>query len=149
MAKNQKVVEETARELFSKLGIQDDIEVIEGDESIEVVLSSEDPGLIIGRHGDTLDSLQLVLSLMVAKKTGEYKRLTLEVGDYKKNRIDYLKTLAEQTKERVLNEGREVFLPSLKSWERRIVHVYLQDDKEVVSESVGEGRERTLVVKSR
>lgn len=149
MAKNQKVVEETAKDLFSKIGINEDIEVIEGEEAIEVILSSEDPGLIIGRHGDTLDSLQLILSLMVAKKTGEYKRLTLEVGDYKKNRIDYLKSLAEQTKERALTEGREIFLPNLKSWERRIVHVYLQDDKEVISESVGEGRERTLVVKPR
>lgn len=149
MAKNQKAVEEVAQDLFKKLGVTGDVEVIEGDEAIEVILAADDPGLIIGRHGDTLDSLQLILSLMVSKKIGEFKRVTLEVGDYKKNRTDYLKTLAEQTKDRVLTDGREIFLPNLKSWERRIVHLYLQDDKEVLSESVGEGRERTLVVKPR
>jgi spoIIIJ-associated protein len=58
-----------------------------------------------------------------------------------------LKTLAEQTRERVLNEQREVYLPNLKSWERREVHMYLTEDADVISESVGEGRERTLVVK--
>ena len=57
--------------------------------------------------------------------------------------------MAAQTKARVLAEEREISLPSLKSWERRIVHMALQDDPEVVSESVGEGRDRTLVIKQR
>ncbi|MEK9176075.1 MAG: KH domain-containing protein [Patescibacteria group bacterium] len=149
MEKNKKIVKELLTELFEKLGVKEPFEVTESEESINVVITSEDPGLIIGHHGDTLDSLQLVLSLMVAKKLGEYKRVSIEVGDYKKNRSDYLKNLAAQTKERALADGREVYLPNLKSWERREVHLYLQDDKEVFSESVGEGKERTLVVKPR
>jgi spoIIIJ-associated protein len=116
---------------------------------LEVLITSEDPGMIIGHHGDNLDSLQLIISLMLAKESGEFKRVSLEVGDYKRNRSDYLKNLAEQTKRRVLEEGREIPLPSLKPWERREVHMYLADDQEVVSESMGEGRERTLVVKPR
>ena len=147
MAENKEKIEKIVGDLFKTLGINDSFKVTENEDIIDVVVSSDEPGLIIGHHGDTLDSLQLILSLMVAKETGEFKRLTLEVGDYKKNRSDYLKSLAEQTKEKVLAEQREIYLPNLKPWERREVHLYLQDDDQVLSESVGEGRERTLVVK--
>ena len=147
MAENQKIAKELTKALFDHLGIKESFEVSEKEDSIDIVISSVDPGLIIGHHGDTLDSLQLVLSLMLAKKLGEFKRVSVEVGDYKKNRSDYLKNLAAQTKERVMSEQQEVYLPNLKSWERREVHLYLQDDPDVVSESVGEGKERTLVVK--
>lgn len=147
MAKNKKIAEELIQELFDKLGVKESFEVTENDETIDVVISSDEPGLIIGHHGDTLDSLQLVLSLMLAKKLGEYKRVSVEVGDYKKNRSDYLRSLAGQTKERAIAEKQEIFLPNLKAWERREVHLYLHDDPEVVSESVGEGKDRTLVVK--
>ena len=86
---------------------------------------------------------------MVTKKLGEFKRVNVEVGDYKKNRSDYLKTLATDSKERVLSERKEIYLPNLKPWERREVHMHLADDPEVISESVGEGKERTLVIKPR
>jgi spoIIIJ-associated protein len=147
MAKDQKKIEETVKNLFDAVGIEDPFEVNEGEESIDIVVSSNDPGLIIGHHGDTMDSLQLILSLAIAKKLDQFKRVSLEVGDYKKNRSDYLENLAEQTKARALQDQKEIYLPNLKSWERRIVHLYLQDDPEVSSESVGEGRERTLVVR--
>lgn len=150
MAKSKtNATEEKIKEVFDLLGIEDSFDVNETEDSIDVVINSEDPGMIIGHHGDTLDSLQLILSLVIAKATGEFKRVSLEVGDYKRNRADYLRNLAEQTKQRALTEGREIFLPSLKPWERREVHMYLAEDQEVISESVGEGKERTLVVKPR
>lgn len=145
--KTNKLVEGTVKELLENLGIDASFQVSENEEGIGVILETDESGMIIGRHGDTLDSLQLILSLILAKKLGEFKRVTLEVGDYKKNREDYLKNLALDTKDKVISENREIFLPSLKPWERRIVHLELQDDKEVISESVGEGRDRVLVVK--
>lgn len=147
MAENKEIAKKLIQELFDNLGIKDSFDVNESDESIDIVIDSEDPGLIIGHHGDTLDSIQLVLSLILAKKLGEFKRVNVEVGDYKKNRSDYLKNLAAQTKDRVLSENQEIFLPNLKSWERREVHMYLSEDPDVISESVGEGKDRTLVVK--
>ena len=149
MAKSKNATEEIVKNLLENLGIKDSFDVEETEESISVVINSDDPGLIIGHHGDTLDSIQLVLSLMVAKSLGEFKRVTVEVGDYKKNRAEYLRSLAQQTKERAIAEGREIFLPNLKPWERREVHMHLAEDQEVISESVGEGKERTLVVKPR
>lgn len=149
MAKSKNSSEEIIKNLLDHLGIKDSFEIEENEESISVVINSEDPGLIIGHHGDTLDSLQLILSLMVAKKLGEFKRVNVEVGDYKKNRSDYLKNLAIDSKEKALSEGREIYLPNLKPWERREVHMLLADDPEVFSESVGEGKDRTLVIKPR
>jgi len=147
MAKNKKAVEEIVSEFFKKLGLEYSFKIKESDESIDVEVDTDDPGLLIGHHGDTLDSLQLVLSLIIAKYLGEFKRVTLEVSDYKKNRAEYLESLARETKEKVLSENKEIYLPNLKPWERRIVHLYFKDDRQVMSESTGEGKERTLMVR--
>ncbi|MDP3987617.1 MAG: R3H domain-containing nucleic acid-binding protein [Candidatus Levybacteria bacterium] len=119
------------------------------EEEIEIVLDTNDSGIVIGYHGEVLEALQLILSLIISKKVGRFIRVSLDVGDYKKNRSEFLKTLALQTKEKVLQENKEFSLPSLKSWERRIVHMLLQDDDQVKTESIGEGKERTLVIKPR
>lgn len=148
--KEQQLIKETTESLLSQLGVEATASVTPGEgESAEVILDTEESGMIIGYHGEVLESLQLVLSLMVSKKIGRFVRISLEVGDYKKNRSEYLERLAMQTKERVLEEGRPHTLSSLKSWERRVVHLLLQDDEDVVSESMGEGRDRVLVVKPR
>lgn len=147
--KNEKVIKDTIQELFDLLGIEGTFTLEEKDDMINVVLETVDTGIVIGHHGDILESLQLVLALCVSKRLGEFHRVSLEVGDYKKNRIIYLESLAQTTRERVLAEGTEIVLPQLKSWERRVVHLLFQEDKEVVSESMGEGKDRVLVVKPR
>jgi spoIIIJ-associated protein len=146
MAKN-KNLEKTVKEFLKKIGVDGEAEVLEKEGIIDINLETEDSGIVIGHHGDTLEALQLILSLVLQKQSGEFKRVSIEVGDYKKNRSDWLTNLAKETKERVLAENREVHLYDLKSWERRVVHLILQDDKEVVSESTGEGKDRVLVVK--
>lgn len=140
-------IKKFTKELFKIIEIDDPFEVESNEEEIRINLSSDDPGILIGYHGETLESLQLMLSLYLSKKLGEFKRVSLEVGDYKKNREEWLKKIALDAKEKALLEGREIRLEDLKAWERRIVHMELADDKEVVSESTGEGRERALVVK--
>lgn len=146
--KNQdKIVKEAFEEILKSLGIEGEFEIAKKDDGFEVVLSTEDSGIVIGHHGDTLEALQIISSAIISKKLGEFKRISIEVGDYKKNREDWLRSLALSTKERVVQEGKEIYLPDLKPWERRIVHLVLQDDSDVLSESVGEGKERVLVIK--
>jgi len=140
-------VKTTIEEFFKTIGVDGEIEIKEKEDIIEVNLSTEESGIVIGHHGDTLEALQLISALILQKKTGEFKRVSVEVGDYKKNRSEWLTNLASETKERVLAENREVHLYDLKSWERRVIHLILQDDKEVISESMGEGKDRILVVK--
>lgn len=144
-----KQVETIVKELIERLGIAGDFEVIEQDGSLEILLKTEETGIVIGYHGEVLDSLQLVLSLMISQKLGRFQRITVEVGDYKKNRSEYLEKLALQIKEKVVSEGREHAVSSLRPWERRIMHMLLKDDDAVTSESVGEGKERVLIIKPR
>lgn len=147
--KEETTIKKTVEELLKLLQVDATFSFSVSDETIDVILETKDTGLVIGYHGEILEALQLILSLCIAKKLGRFTRVSLEVGDYKKNRTDYLEDLAMQTKERVLLEKREVSLPSLRSWERRVVHMLLQDDEAVMSESVGTGKDRTLVVKPR
>lgn len=151
--KEIKIIKDITENLLKLLDIDGDFEILQTkddkSESIDIVLNTKDAGVVIGYHGDTLEGLQLVLSLCIARSLGRFVRIFLDVGDYKKNRTEWLKTLALETKERVLSEGKEIAIPELKSWERRIIHLLLEEDKEVLSESQGEGRDRVLIVSPR
>ena len=149
--KELKIIQDTTDNLLKVLDVDASSQVLEkdNDEGVDVVFDTKDSGIVIGYHGDMLEALQLVLSLCVAKRVGRFIRISIEVGDYKKNRTDWLKTLAIEAKERVLAENKEIPIPSLKSWERRVIHLLLQNDKEVFSESQGEGRDRVLIVSPR
>lgn len=143
----KKTTEEYIKEFFENLSIETSFEMEETEEEIRLTLETQDSGMIIGYHGETLDALQLILALVLAKKLGAFKRVSIEVGDYKKNREEWLRKLASDAKEKAVSQSREVILEELKPWERRIIHLIFAQDDEVVSESSGEGRERVLVVR--
>lgn len=145
----EKVIRKTIEDLLADLKIEGDVELVlnEAEGVVDVALQTTDSGIVIGYHGEILESLQLILSLCLSKKIGSFVRVTLEVGDYRKQRTEWLTQMAQDAKKQALTEGRDIALPQLKSWERRIVHLLLKEDQEVVSESVGFGRDRTLVVK--
>lgn len=154
MATRKKVTEtekikKTSEKLLKLLEIEGSVEVKEAEEGVDIVLETPESGIVIGRHGETLDALQLVLSLCIAKELDRFVRITLEVGDWRKSRTSWLQDIAEDAKVKALSQDREITLPQLKPWERRIIHLFLQNDEKVTSESVGEGQERTLVVKPR
>lgn len=148
-AAEQKTIEKVVSEIFDKLEIDGSFSLVENGELVDILMETKETGIIIGYHGEVLESLQLVLSLAIAKKLGRFVRISIEVDGYKKNRTEYLEKLAMQVKEKALAEDKEQVLMNLKSWERRIIHVLLQDDEEVVSESSGEGRDRVLLIKPR
>lgn len=144
-----KIVEQVVEEFFKRLQIDGTFSVVENGETVDVMMETKDTGIVIGYHGEILESLQLVLSLAVAKSLGRFVRVSVEVDGYKKNRMEYLESLAKQVKEKALTENKEQVLMNLKSWERRVIHLFLQNDEEVMSESSGEGRDRVLLIKPR
>ena len=147
--KEIKIVKDTIGELLEFLSVEATFEIVEKEEdgeSIDLILNTEDSGIVIGRHGDTLEALQLIISMCVSKKLDKFVRVSIEVGDYKKNRIEWLKNLALEAKERTIAQGREIVLSELKSWERRVIHLILKNDEKVVSQSQGEGKSRVLVI---
>jgi spoIIIJ-associated protein len=142
-SKNNKLI----KKFFDSLGIDSKYEISEDKESVSINMETNDTGIIIGYHGETLEALQIVLSLILAKSSGEFKRVSIEVGDYKKNREEWLEKLALDAKDKALFNKKEVVLTELKAWERRVVHMILQTDEEVITESSGEGKDRVLVIK--
>jgi spoIIIJ-associated protein len=145
--KEVKTIEKIVETMFKRLEIDGTFSVVENGDVVDVMMETRDTGIVIGYHGEILESLQLVLSLAVAKELGRFVRVSIEVDGYKKNRIEYLEKLAVQVKEKALTENKEQVLLSLKSWERRVIHLFLQNDDEVTSESSGEGKERVLLIK--
>lgn len=140
-------IQRKTEELLNLLGVKATVSVAAEGEIAQINLETDETGMLIGYHGETLEAIQLILSLMLARELGEFIRVSLEIGDYRKNREDYLQHIVEQTKQQVLAENKPVSLPNLKSWERRVVHMMLQDDTDVTTESMGEGRDRVLTIK--
>ncbi len=148
MEKENKIVKVEAEKLLKQIGITSEAEVSGTDEGYTVILDAgEDNALLIGKHGNTLSSFELILTLIVANKVGEFRRVTVEVGSYRAEREQYLETLANKLKEEVVTSGYEKQVRGLKPWERRYLHMYLEEDSEVTTESIGEDRDRTLIIK--
>lgn len=141
------IIKKTAEELLKKLNIESTVEVVKTDEIYEVTIKTEESGLLIGYHGNTLNSFQLILSTLVFKKTLKWERMVVNIGDYRQKREETLKSLAGQYAEQVINTQQTVVLPYFSASERRIIHLALQDHPNVVSESTGEGKERRLTIK--
>lgn len=149
MEKDQNaIIKQEAEQLLSLIGLTSTATVEENDGTFSVTLDSEDNALLIGKHGNTLSSLEYVLALIVANKLGEFKRIVLEVGGYRQEREQYLQHLASRLKEEVLETGIEKTVRGLKPWERRLVHMSLIDS-DVETESMGEDRDRVLVIRKK
>jgi len=103
-------------------------------------------GLLIGRKGDTLNSLQHLVGRIVSKRMGGYRRLTLDVGGYLKNRYDLIRKKAKKAAERARSTQKDVGLEPMKSAERRVAHITLADKDDITTYTVGSGELRKVFV---
>ncbi|MGB9738037.1 MAG: single-stranded DNA-binding protein [Chloroflexus aggregans] len=103
-------------------------------------------GLLIGRRGETLRSLQFLLNLLVSRRIQAWPQLVVDVGNYRQRRQESLESLARRMAERVRQTGRPIMLEPMAAYERRIVHLALRDDKTIYTESSGEGENRKIVI---
>lgn len=147
--KNEKLIKETGEELLKNLKIEADIKVEEKEGIYQVQIETPDSGILIGYHGETLMSFQLILSLMIYKKTGSWVRLAVNIGDYRERREEILRQMAQQAAEKVAASDEPIVYFSLPSFERRIIHLALADHPQVTTISEGEGKERRLIIKKR
>ena len=115
----------------------------------QVQIDTDETGLLIGFDGRTLESFQILLSIIVSKKLAAWVKVYVNVGDYRQKREETLMLMAQRAAERAISLGKPVELPSLSPSERRVIHMTLGGDERVETESVGEGMNRTLVVKPR
>jgi spoIIIJ-associated protein len=103
-------------------------------------------GLMIGRRGETLRSLQFLLNLLVSRRVQKWPQVVVDVGNYRQRRQESLEGLARRMAERVRQSGRPIMLEPMAAYERRIVHLALREDKTIYTESSGEGENRKIVI---
>ena len=113
---------------------------------MNIDLSGEDMGILIGKRGQTLDSLQYLVSLVVNKKSENYVRVKLDTENYRERRKETLETLAKNIAYKVKRTKRPVSLEPMNPYERRVIHSALQNDKYVTTHSEGDEPFRRVVV---
>jgi len=140
------LVQKLAKELFDNLAQEVELDVVEEDEAIKINISSEDPGPLIGFHGKTLSSIQLILGLMVFQKLGEWQQIVVDIDNYRQEQMKRLQNIALNSAKRAKFSGRPVALSPMTPFERRIIHTTLNDDPAVTTESEGESPHRYVVI---
>jgi len=113
---------------------------------VKLNINLKEPQFLIGQNGQTLFDLQRVLRIILNKKIKKLFYLKLDINDYQKQKIDYLKSLAKSfASEAILLKEKKV-LPPMSSYDRRIIHEELSRNQEVTTESYGEGEERRIII---
>lgn len=148
MDQDSAVVIQIVEEMLAKLEIAGSVTVsLDETGAYRVGIATEETGLLIGHHGKTLESMQLTVGIIVSKKLGRWVKVYVNIGDYREKREEALMHMAQHAADRALALARPVELTRLSPAERRIIHVTLSGDERVVTESLGEGDNRILVVK--
>ena len=129
-----------------KMTVVINAEYKEDERELTIDLSGDDMGVLIGKRGQTLDSLQYLVSLIVNKDSTEYIRVKVDTENYRKRRQDTLENLAKNIAFKVKRTKRTVSLEPMNPYERRIIHSALQNDKFVTTHSEGEEPFRHVVV---
>lgn len=136
--------------LLSLLGFPDaviDFSEIDGGQLVSVTVPETDSGVLIGYHGEKIDALQLIVNLILNQNAVVYTPAQVDINGYRQRRKLSLEDLANKAAGKAVDSGREILLPHLPSYERRIIHMYLQNRQDVTTYSEGEGDDRRLVVR--
>jgi spoIIIJ-associated protein len=148
--RNEKILNLTC-ELLAKMNFEvekafvEDMEEEENQVLVGIVVKN--PASLIGFRGRNLVSIQFVLSLMVRTQIDEGVRVLLDVNNYRNEQKDRLKGMVANLIEKVIKTGNPVSLANMSSYERRLCHMMVAENEQVMSESEGEGEERHVVIK--
>ncbi len=141
-----KSIEEDLVSLLEIMGFASGVTVEVVDYSVACRISGEHQDALVGSEGRTLDSLQYLLRKMMSRRLPDRMMLSLDVGNYREQRAEDLKERALQLAAQVKEDGKTQAIPALNPSERRVVHMLLQEDREIRSRSVGEGLFKKVLI---
>ncbi len=145
---NLKEIKKIIEEFFKKTSFEIETEVLfPEDKTISVKVKAEEPQILIGQNGQTLAEIQHLLKAILSRKISEQFYIDLDINDYKKKKIDYLKETARSLADEVALDRKEKILAPMPAYERRIIHLELADRKNIMTESIGEEPERRVVIR--
>lgn len=151
-ARKKLSIEDIVREFLTnvfeamKLSVKLELDINEQEGSIDIDLIGDDMGILIGKRGQTLDSLQYLVSLIVNKESEKYYRVKLDTENYRVRRKETLENLAKNIAYKVKRTKKAVSLEPMNPYERRVIHSALQNDKYVTTKSEGEEPFRHVVI---
>ncbi len=152
LARVKETVEDKAKDflndVFAAMNMTVVVDVVYDEEQkhLDIDLSGDEMGVLIGKRGQTLDSLQYLVSLVVNKESEDYIRVKVDTENYRKRRKETLENLAKNIAYKVKRTRRPLSLEPMNPYERRIIHSALQNDKYVTTHSEGEEPFRHVVV---
>lgn len=142
-------IKEYVLELTKNLGLNTNLEVKKREQSLTLTLFSDNNAILIGRNGRNIEALNNIVRQVVQTEIGEYYKVTLDVNDYKVKKQQHLVRIAKQVAREVGRTKIEAKLDPMNSYERRLIHNELTNNKYVTTESVGEEPNRCIVIKPR
>lgn len=151
-ARKKNTIEDIAVEFLNKvfnamnLTVNIDVTVNMEDKMVDIELSGDEMGVLIGKRGQTIDSLQYLVSLVINKESEDYLRVKVDTENYRARRKTTLEELAKNIAYKVKRTKRAVSLEPMNPYERRIIHSALQNDKYVTTKSEGEEPYRHIIV---
>jgi len=134
-------------EITKLMGLETNLEVRRKDATINIKIFSDHNAVLIGKNGYTISALQTIIKQILYNEVEDYVNIILDVENYKEKKIKNIEYLAKKTAREVAKTKVEVKLDSMNSYERRIIHSLLAEDKYVYTESVGEEPNRCVVIK--
>jgi spoIIIJ-associated protein len=129
-----------------RMGARVTVSTEERGENVAMEIDGDSLGLLIGKHGQTLNSLQYLANVVYNRNAEQHARVVLDVGGYRERREEALQKLATRLAEKAKRTGRRVILEPMSAQERRIIHTALQDDKQIVTYSEGDEPYRKVVI---
>jgi len=144
--KGSETAEKFLVSVLNQMEVEADIYIEEGKELISISIKGDDIGILIGRRGETLDALQYLTGIAVNRRASEYKRVTLDIENYKAKREEALRNVANKMAARVLKSRKSFKLEPMNPFERRIIHSELQKNSRIETYSVGEEPNRRVVI---
>lgn len=142
--KIKKICDELLEHLFifdAKVGLR------ETEGLYEIRFDCQEPGILIGKNGETMRALELILRLLVSKKIGEPMNLLLDIAGYKEKRKQEIEEMGMRAAESARHSGRAQLLAPMNAYERRVAHLILADQDDIETESIGEEPNRRVMIR--
>ena len=132
--------------LLERIGVKAEVEVVSKEGDLHLEIKGDQEGILIGRHGRTLDSFQFLINRMVNKRLETPVRIILDINEYRKRKTENLKKMAIRVGEKVKSKGHPLTIGPFDAHDRRLIHIALKEDPAVRTESLGEGKLKRITI---
>ena len=131
---------------LERIGVKAEVDVVLEESNLHIEVKGDQEGILIGRHGRTLESFQFLINRMVNKRLETPVRIVLDINDYRKRKTENLKKMAIRVGEKVKSEGHPLTIGPFDAHDRRLIHITLKGDPTVRTESLGEGKLKKITI---